>query len=176
MVKMSKNRIWLIIAFLSVLNIGCSRKWCNTRYPPSVDSIRLETIRDSIVVKDTTIYINLPGETVVDSVLIPCPDPGPVYIPKRVYAETSLARASAWWQYPVIKLELIQKDTTIIQRLDNAIKEKYYWKTLYEKLTIRPEPVKFIPGFYKFCTFAFLGIMIAGLGFAGFKLFKFFKI
>jgi hypothetical protein len=168
-----KKKILLLWAFLGVLSIGCSKQWCNTRYPPSVDSIYKEIIRDSIVVKDTTIYIDLPGEVVHDSIEIPCPDPGPAYIPKRVYAETSLARASAWWSYPVIKLELVQKDTTIERRLAGAIKESYYWKSLYEKLSFRPEPVKYIPGFYKFCTFAFIGIILAIAGYVALRLFVF---
>ena len=173
---MNKNRIWFYLAILSLLSTSCSKRWCNTHYPSNADTVLKELVRDSIILKDTTIYVSIPGEIIRDSIPIPCPDPGPAYIPKRVYAETSLARASAWWQYPVIKLELIQKDTTIIQRLDNAIKEKYYWKTLYQKITIKPEPVKFVPGFYKFCTFCFIGLLIAGLGFAGFKIFKYFKI
>jgi len=130
-------------------------------------------MRDSIVMKDTTIYIKLPGETVIDSIVIPCPDPGPAYIPKKVCAETSLAKACAWWSYPVIKLELIQKDTTLQIRLDNAIKEAYHWKSLYEKVHITPPPEKFIPGFYKFCAFALIGIVLAFAGYITLKILKY---
>ena len=165
-----KKTILVLSVVLAVLSSCVTQRKCNYKFPAKNDTIRIETIRDSIVIKDTTIYIILPGETVTDSVIIPCPDPGPAYIPKRVIAETSLARAEAWWSYPNIKLTLIQKDTTIERRLEGAIKEAHYWKTEYEKITVTPQPEKHIPGFYRFCTFCFMGIVLAGVGFAGFKL------
>jgi hypothetical protein len=170
-----KKSIWFILPFICVLSIGCSKRWCVSHYSPGVDTVYKETVRDSIIVRDTTIYIHLPGETVIDSVIIPCPDPGPAYVPKRVTAETELARAEAWWSYPVIKLVLIQKDTTITKRLDQAIREKYYWKTLYEKITVRPEPVKFVPKFVKFLAWTGgMGLLLI-LAWLGFKIYKFLK-
>ena len=166
-----KNSILILSLFSCVLLSSCSKQWCYTKWPISVDSIYKEIIRDSIVIKDTIVYIHLPGETVIDSVKIPCPDPGPAYVPKKVRSETSLAWAEAWFQFPNIKLLLVQKDTTIIQRLDAAIKEAYYWKSEYQKITVKPEPVKFIPGFYKFCTFAFIGSILSVVAFILFKLF-----
>ena len=157
---MPKVKIFVLGLFLSVLAGSCSRKWCNSHYPVSVDSIYKYVVKDSIIIRDTTIYIQLPGQTVIDSVKIPCPDPGSAYIPKRVTAETSLARAEAWWQYPNIKLLLVQKDSTIETRLKGAIIEMNHYKSLYEKMTIRPEPVKFIPKFYKYCTMAFWIIVV----------------
>lgn len=160
---------------LFVLFAGCvTQKRCNYRFPPSVDSIRIETIKDSIVLKDTVIYIPIPGERVIDSVEIPCPEVLG-YIPKRVYAETSLAKASAWWQFPNIILELLQKDTTIIQRLDNALRDAYHWKTLYEKITVTPQPVKYIPKIYKQSMVICIFIFIFAFLFMGWKAYKFFK-
>jgi len=95
-----------------------------------------------------------------DSVQIPCPDPGPAYIPKRVTAETSLARAEAWWQYPNIQLRLVQKDTTIETRLRGAIIERNHYKSLYEKLSIVPEPVKVIPKIYKVSLWLCIGAVV----------------
>ena len=89
-------RIALFIV-LGLFAASCSQKWCNTRYPVQSDTIRIETIRDSIVIKDTTIYIKIPGETVTNTVEIPCPPPPASYVPKRVTAETTLAKASDWW-------------------------------------------------------------------------------
>ena len=165
-----KKAIFILSIVLAVLSSCVTQRRCNYKFPSKNDTIRIETIRDSIVIKDTTIYITLPGEVVHDSIEIPCPDPGPAYIPKKVTAETSLAKATAWWSYPVIKLELIQKDTTIEKRLNQALKESYYWKTEYKKIIVTPQPEKHIPGFYRFCTFCFMGIVLAGVGFAGFKL------
>jgi len=164
-----------LILLLAVLSSCVTQKRCNYKFPSINDTIRIETVRDSIIMKDTIIYIHIQGETVVDSVVIPCPDPGPSYVPKKVFAETSLAKASAWWSYPVIKLELIQTDTTIEKRLANALKESYYWKSLYEKVHITPAPVKYIPKIYKhalsICIFIFAGAFL----FFGWKVYKIFK-
>ena len=161
----------VLLAVLTLFLTSCSQKWCYTRYPVSVDSIYKYVTKDSIVIKDTTIYIYLPGEIVHDSVRIPCPDPGPAYIPKRVTAETSLARAEAWWQYPNIKLLLIQKDSTIEVRLAGALKEAYYWESEYNKITVKPEPEKYIPGVYKVSFWMWIGVIIAGLGYVLIRLF-----
>lgn len=173
--KMQKIKLLLLLAVLALLTGACSKQWCNSHYAPSVDSIYKYVTRDSIIIKDTTIYLYLPGEIVYDSVQIPCPDPGPAYIPKRVTAETSLAKASAWFQFPNIKLELIQKDTTIVQRLDDAIKEAYYWKSEYQKITVKPEPVKFIPTIYKVTLWLWIGVLIAVAGYIALRLFVFKK-
>ena len=165
-----KSKI-VLLAVLTLFLTSCSKRWCYTRYPVSVDSIYKYVTKDSIVIKDTTIYIHLPGEVVHDSIEIPCPDPGPAYIPKRVTAETSLARAEAWFQFPNIKIELIQKDTTIIQRLDAAIKEAYYWKSEYQKITVKPEPVKFVPAIYKIALWLWAGVLVAVAGYVALKLF-----
>lgn len=172
---MQRIKLLLYLAVLSLLMSCVTQRRCNTKFPPSVDSVYKYVVRDSIIIKDTTIYIHLPGEVVHDSIQIPCPDPGTTYIIKKVFAETSLARAEAWFQFPNIKLILVQKDTTIIKRLDNAIKEAYYWKTEYEKITVKPEPVKYIPKIYKhalsICIFIFAGAFI----FVGWKIYRIFK-
>ena len=166
-----KSKLLLFGLILAVLSASCSRKWCQSRYPVSVDSIYKYVTKDSIVIKDTTIYIHLPGEVVHDSIEIPCPDPGPAYVPKKVFAETSLAKASAWFDHPFIRLELIQKDTTIVQRLDDAIKEAYYWKSEYQKITVKPEPVKFVPAIYKIALWLWAGVLVAVAGYVALKLF-----
>ena len=153
--------IYIYLAVLALLTASCSKQWCNSHYPVSVDSIYKYVTRDSIVIKDTTIYLYLPGEIVHDSVKIPCPDPGPAYIPKRVTAETSLARAEAWWQYPNIQLRLVQKDSTIETRLRGAIIERNHYKSLYEKMTVNPEPVKVIPKIYKVSLWLCIGAIVA---------------
>lgn len=126
-----------------------TQKRCSKKFPPHADTIKIIQVRDSIILRDTTFYIKLPGETVTDSVMIPCPEVIN-YIADTAVAETSLAKAWAWWQYPRIRLMLEQKDTTIERRLENALKEVYHWKSEYLKITKVPEPVKYIPKIYKY--------------------------
>jgi hypothetical protein len=89
--------------------------------------------------------------------------------------ETALAVAKAWIEQSYLMLKLDQKDTTILTRLDNAIKEKYYWQTLYEKLRITPEPVKYVPKIYKQALSICIFIFICAFLFIGWKAYKFFK-
>lgn len=168
------KRIIVLGLVLALLSSCVTQRRCNTKYPTSVDTTYIETIRDSIIYKDTIIYVEIKGETIIDSIFIPCPEV-PGYVPQKVFAETELARASAWWSYPSIKLELIQKDTTISIRLDNALKEAYYWKDKYLKVIVKPQTIEVIPERFK--TYRNIVFFIFSLGFLfiGWKLYKFFK-
>jgi|WetSurMetagenome_2_1015567.scaffolds.fasta_scaffold00103_69 hypothetical protein len=162
---------WLFIALFSLILTSCiTQRRCSIKFPSVNDTIKITTVKDSIVIRDTTIFIKIPGEKVTDSISIPCPEVHN-YIPKKVCAETQLASACAWWQYPVIKLELMQKDTTIVKRLNRALKESYYWRTLYEKVHITPAPVKYVPGFYKGCLWILIGEILVIALFIAFKKF-----
>lgn len=169
-----KTSVFAFLTLFLTLSSCVTYKRCQNKFPSVNDTIRIETVKDSIVIRDTTVYVSIPGETVIDSVVIPCPEV-PGYVPKKVYAETSLAKASAWWSYPVIKLELIQKDTTIEKRLARALKESYYWKTLYEKVHITPAPVKYIPKIYKQALSICIFIFAVAFIFIGWKVYKIFK-
>jgi hypothetical protein len=154
-------RSLILLAILVIMSTSCvTQKACLKRFPPTVDTVTIVEKRDSIVYKDTTIFVKLPVEVRVDSVVIPCPEV-PNYIPDTVKAETSLATAKAWWSFPSIKLKLENKDDSLKIRLDNAIKEKYEWKSKYEKITVTPQPIKYIPTFYKICFWILLGELIA---------------
>lgn len=146
----------LLLAALS----GCvTQRRCLQKFPPRTDTVTVVEIRDSLVYKDTVIFVRLPGELRTDSVFIPCPPPPPAYIPDTARAETSLAIARAWWDHPNIMLSLTQKDTTIEHRLDSAIKESYHWRNEYTKVT-RVISEKYVPKIYKdalsICIFMFV--------------------
>ena len=145
------------IAILVILLTGCvTQKKCLTKFPPVNDTIRIVILKDSVVYRDTTIFIHLPGQTTVDSVVIPCPPPTTEFISDTARAKTSLAFARAWWQYPNIQLRLVQTDTTIVARLDSAIMESYYWRNEYEQIK-QTIIVKKIPLIYKIAFWFVLG-------------------
>jgi len=164
-------RILLYLAFLSVLSLSCSRRWCNTRFPPTADTIRITSVRDSIIYRDTTILLEIEGEIQRDSIPIPCPEISD-YFPDTARAETSLAKAWAWWAFPRIQLKLVQKDTTITKKLYNAIKEAHHWRFEYERIKIKPEAEKYIPGIYRVAFWMWIGAGVLILFIAGFKIFK----
>jgi len=168
----------LIIALIILIGLFSScvtQRKCNLKFPPSIETIT--STKDSVVIEysDTTIYVKIKGETKHDTIIIPCPPPAPAYIPDTVRAETSLAKAIAYWSYPKIHLNLVQKDTTIERRLDNALREIRRLRNTTTTVTITPPPVKYVPGFYKFCTFAFIGLLFTGVGYIVLRLFVFKK-
>lgn len=166
-----KKSLFLFLVFLAILSTSCTKRWCNSHYPATIDSVLV--IKDSvhIILKDTTVNVYLPGLTVIDSVIIPCAEPPAAYIPDTAYAETPFSKALAWFSYPSIRLKLIQKDTTLAIRLNNAIRDSYYWHSEFNRVTKILEK-KHIPNFYRFCTFAFIGICIAFIIYIVLKVFK----
>lgn len=163
---MIKNSV-LAISLIFALSSCLTQKRCFEKFPIQTDTVRIETIKDSIAYRDTLIYITIPGSVSVDSVIIPCPPPPSGFVPDTARADTELARAIAWYDYPAINLQLTQKDLTITSRLDSAIREIYHWKTEYEKIVaISPKKTP-IPVIYKlalgFSVIFFLAVIIAFL-------------
>jgi len=154
------SRSLILILLICFTGFSCvTQRRCLEKFPLSNDTIRIIEIRDTIILRDTTIFIHLPGESRTDSVLIPCPPPPGPYIPDTARAETSLAAAAAWWDYPSIKLRLIQKDTTIEARLKDAIREISHWRNEYEKI-LQVRTLKKIPGIYKAALFGWIGVIV----------------
>lgn len=149
----------MILAAVIVASSCVTQKRCLKRFPPGTDTVKVTIIKDTVILRDTTVYIHIPGEIQIDSVMIPCPPSPAAYIPDTIRAETSLAVAFAWWKYPRIHLQLIQKDTTIEQRLQDAIREKIHWQSEYERINevVRE---KYIPGIYKAALWAWIGVIL----------------
>jgi hypothetical protein len=143
------KKILIGLLLCASLSSCLTQKRCFDKFHIVADTVRIVTVRDSIVYRDTTITVVLPGKTVYDTVRIPCPPPPPEFIPDTAKAETTLSRAEAWFSYPFIKLRLIQKDTTITFRLDSALRNAYYWKSEYEKIVNIVPVKKPIPSIYK---------------------------
>lgn len=149
----------LTILILVLISSSCiTQKVCLRKFPISADTVRIVTFKDSIVYRDTVVTVHLPGEVVRDTIRIPCPPPPPSYIPDTARAETKLAVATAWWDYPNISLQLIQKDTTIEARLDSAIREAYHWRKEFEAVT-KIVTVKSIPVIYRISLWIVIGIL-----------------
>jgi hypothetical protein len=150
---------FMVLAAFMVASSCITQKRCLRRFPPGIDTVKVTIIKDTVILRDTTVYIHLPGEIRIDSVVIPCPAPPDAYIPDTVRAETSLAVAFAWWKYPRIHLQLVQKDTTIEQRLQDAIREKIHWQSEYERIR-EVQVKKEIPGIFKIAIGGWIGVII----------------
>jgi hypothetical protein len=156
------KNLLLIITIFSFITSCNLQRWCTKRYPPisSADTVTMIEYRSDTIFRDTVIEIKIPGDTIVDSILVPCSVPEGISLDEyRVQAESELCFAQAWLdEYPTqMRMELIQKDMTITARLDSALREVRHWKTKYTEIkeTLVKE-VKHVPGFYKFALWWFV--------------------
>jgi hypothetical protein len=159
----------LFLALLSVfLTFSCvTQRRCLQRFPPSTDTVKIVSTRDTIIYRDTIIFLEVESERVHDSILIPCPEVKN-YIADTVRAETTLALARAWWKFPRIQLSLEQKDSVIILRA--ALKESRHWQSEYERIVKTPQPIKYVPTFYKISLWLWIGVVLAVGGFIAFRI------
>ena len=152
----------LLVTAVIVLASSCGQNYCLRKFPPVVtsDTTYIETVRTEVKYRDTTIYKTIPGEKVIDTVYIKEIKPG-VFTSDTTYAETSLAYAKAWVFRNKLSLELVQRDTTIEFRLENALRETEIWKEKYTKI-VNKEVVKVpkIPTLFKVSTYLLGAILI----------------
>jgi len=139
---------YLITLILFVLLFsGCDmKKYCHDRFPPVIQT---ETeIKEVIIYRDTTIYIPIPGDTLIirDTIVV---TEGIAYMPlKRLSTEICLAES--WIENNIHNMELIQKDTVLERLIEDAIKESVttvtetipveipvHFKTWWDELWIR---------------------------------------
>lgn len=155
-------RFILILLCISLLSCA-TQKRCLWKYPPEnrVDTVFTETVRDSIVYRDSIVPVSIPGETIRDTLYIPVTSlQGEVHTDTLVL-ETEYARAEAYYKTPSIHLTLTQKDIFFQLKLDSVIKESFQWKTKYQE--IKEQKVfreKYIPAIYKISLWMWIGVII----------------
>ena len=167
--------IRLIILIGLFIVIGCSPitrlNRIYTNHPelqPRDTVITLIVTRDSIAYRDTTLFIRLPGDTVTISGEVIYLPTSPIEVkirPDTLSAETEFSQASAWIQEMRLNLQLIDKDTTLLIRLDSLTKEVYYWKEEYEKVVTTVKE-KHLPKFYEIMTWVgvgMIGLLLLGI-------------
>jgi len=156
--------ILLLVILVSLQGCFATKKRCLRWYQPitSTDTVVVETIRDSIVYKDTTIIVELPGETIIDSIIIEVPGESvPAGIPSdTIRLETEYARAEAFYVAPRLYLVLEQKQSVLEVKLDSALRESYKWESLYtEILNKEVVQVKHVPLIYKVSLYLWGGVL-----------------
>jgi hypothetical protein len=96
-------------------------KVCLTESTHTDSSVTIHT-----EIRDTFIFVYLPGEIVIDSIPFKVPIPVEVYrtiTPTSITAETEYAFAKAWITENGLYIELSTKDTLLHIKLNDAIKE-----------------------------------------------------
>jgi hypothetical protein len=151
---------------------------CRRRYPPTESII----VRDSVITntitvfKDSLVSFRLPADTITiirrEYIRDPL-DPSLISI-DTINAENDFSVALAWVHQSSLGLNLIQKDSTLWFLLDSAIRETAHFRELYHKeIHKQVESVRYIPKFYRFCSYFFFITITALIIFALVKLKKF---
>ncbi len=145
----------LILAFISVLSVSCSKQWCSSHYPPisSKDSIYIENIKE--------IPVYLPGDTINIDVPINCPDQD-----VAIFENTQLRQQIRILNRRLVSNTQIKPDTVKVYVTET--------KTVVNTVKV-PEPVKYIPRIYKQSLSICVFIFICAFLFIGWKAYKFFK-
>ena len=146
------RKIVYLVLFSLLVTSCVTQRACMLKFPP-----------------DTVIHVNIVYR---DTII-------PVYIPKHdtVYGFTDIhdtliihsgtAHGQSWVIHDTLKMNVWQSDTTLKVKIDSCIKIIDSQKK--EIFTIRE---KYVPGFWKFCGFAFIGICVALIGFIVLKFVK----
>ncbi len=146
------------------------------KFPPdsntqSKDSTIIETRK---ILKDTTVFIQIPADTVYIEKKGEVNENGLSIDTTRI--ENEFSQAIAWVNNSILGLKLIQKKQTIEKKLSQAIREVEHWKRMYSlesnlKRTVEVKEVevikevKVIPKFYKFTLYFFIVIASGAVAF-----------
>ena len=156
----------VILISVVILLCGCSPQKrlarLLERFP--IDTTTIIEYRDTVIYRDTLVTRYLPGEIVIDSVMVRIPVEVPIP-DTSVTLHTSLATSIAWLEDNVMGMRLIQYDTLFQFLLDSAIRENSDTITITNNI---PYPVIEKTGLfwkYGFITLAGLILILAVLWF-----------
>lgn len=145
-----------IILMLAVLLSSCAtQKRCAQKFPPEVSIITETIVKDSIVVRDTTLYVNVPGDTVTieKEVMVRSPAGNiPVTI-DTMSISNDYATAYAWVNNSVMGMRI--EPTLKLFELNFKFNERFKL-TNTNKSRVEIHQVKYVPKIYRYA----LGIII----------------
>jgi hypothetical protein len=133
----------LCLISFSVFPYSCvTQKRCLQKYPPQIVEVERVITEINTVTRDTTVYVHLPGNTIflTDTLIVFKTDS---ISSKTSFLETPLAWSEAHIKFNKLFHVLHQKDTTLIFRLQGALKEiDRLEKIVSEKVTTVQVPAK----------------------------------
>lgn len=110
----------IIISVVTIMVSSCAtQRRCLLKFPPDTITT-IETIH-SVEYRDTTIFVHLPGDSILvhDTIVLPVPGE-PLFIPPLT-ARLPLAHSTAWVDNNRLNLGLWIDSTTLQFKLDSAM-------------------------------------------------------
>lgn len=150
----------IVVLVSLVILVSCSPQKRLARlldkYP--LDTETVVQYRDTTIYRDTIIFVQIPGDTIIDSILIPVEVDVPYMELKRA---VTYAEATAWIQNNRLGLRIIQYDTLFRFKLDSAIRMNIDTMFVQETITV-PEYIK-QNSFWKHGFLVLAGLILIGL-------------
>ena len=137
-----------LIVLILISSSCITQKRCLERYPPSRDTTYIETVKETI--------IPLPGDTVSINVPVRCPDQDIVLVENN-----RLKQSIRILNGKLLSITEIKPDTIKVTTIQT--------KEVIKEVSM---PLKYTPKFYIFCTYAFIGIIVALVGWLTLKIIK----
>lgn len=137
----------IIFIIFSILTVSCA----TVKYVPIEKETKI-TQKDSIVyVRDT---VEIPIEKQVIKEIIPLVDTS--------YLSTDLAHSTAYLDTLERKIHhTLEQSGTVKAKIDTFYTTKIVEKAVYKDRPVEVEvPVKYVPSFYKFCLWWFIGTVL----------------
>lgn len=134
-----KTLLLCVVAILSVFSSCVTSRRCLEKFPPVVTVDTVETI----LIVDTTIYVQLPADTVIKEMPV---EVEPDYSSDIAVARGEYATARAWIANRSLHVQLTTNDTLIAWRIDSLALVNTKTITVEKERIVE---VKKIPEFYK---------------------------
>jgi len=164
------KKILILTILTGLIFSGCvTQRNCAKKWPPQTVTIIKDSIREKIVWRDTTIFVQLDPITVTKTDTIYIKN-GVVQF-REIKAESNYATARAWIGQNRLNLFLADKDTTLELRLKNALRDKEYYLSKWnnEKQTVN---VPYTPKFWKLAGWTGIASIILLLLYLGIRIKK----
>lgn len=154
-----------LILLLIVIIVGSScatEKRCSRKFPPIIKDSTY--VKETIEYRDRVVYDTIKGDTIETVIKITDLDTVPIII-ENDFAVGLLSRENN-----VLRLKLVSKDTVIARMLKDA---EILRSSLVERHTVEVHTVKYIPKFYKFTMWWFIGCLVVVIIYIVMKIIKF---
>lgn len=116
-----KNKL-IGLVFVALLMSGCvTQKRCEQKFPQQIITIDSVITKTETIYRDTTIFIELPGDTIRDTITVEVVNG--IANSRPSIHETDLAWSKAQVVNGFLQHELIQKDSTLARVIEKAIRE-----------------------------------------------------
>lgn len=136
--RLFKLAVFLLI-FTAILGSCVTQRRCVEKFPPITTIDTIETFQ----IIDTTIYVHLPADTIIDSILI---ESEPGYVSDIALARGEYGEAKAWISDSKLRVQLTINDTLIAHRIDSLAIVNRQVITIDKEIIIEK---KVTPPFYK---------------------------